>query len=197
MEFGTLGKLRGLEPFTPVGITVHYLGSVNVTETAKHLDINNLAYHIIIDKGGYAWQMADFKKRVNHAGVATWQGYSPNKSHLAIAVASWGELKFESKKLKTWAGQTFKAEDAAYRAGNLGLAKTWWDAATESQVEKLLEILRHFVLGGIHPMNICGHDECALPSGRKQDPGGVLPFTMVELRKLLMRDKLSSEVVTP
>jgi len=190
MQFGTLGKLRGLEPFTPVGITVHYLGSVNVMSAAEYLDTANLAYHIIIDKGGNAWQMADFKKRVNHAGVATWQGYSPNRTHLAIALASWGQLKFERKKLKTWAGQTFKAEDAAYRAGNLGLAKTWWDAATHEQVEKLLEILRHFVLGGIHPANICGHDECALPSGRKQDPGGVLPFSMAELRNILMRDIL-------
>lgn len=190
MEFGTLGKLRGLEAFTPVGITLHYLGSVNVVTAAQSLDASNLAYHIIIDKGGHAWQMADFKKRVNHAGVATWHGYSPNKSHLAIALASWGQLKFESKKLKTWAGQVIPTDQAVYRAGNLGLAKTWWDPATHEQVETLMAVLKHFILDGIHPSNICGHDECALPSGRKQDPGGVLPFSMVELRNLLMRDIL-------
>lgn len=186
MQFKPLDKLDGLEKMEPLGITVHYLGSHNVAASIDHLRGSSLAYHVIIDRGGAAWQMADFERRVNHAGVASWRGKSPNRSHIAIALASWGQLKFESKKLKTWAGASYAPEGAAYREGNLGLAKTWWDAATEAQVSALTLCAKHLVSAyRIDPENICGHDECALPHGRKSDPGGVLPFTMKAFRDII------------
>jgi hypothetical protein len=123
--------------------------------------------------------------------VASWRGKSPNRSHLAVALASWGQLKFEGKKLKTWIGEPYAPDAAVYRAGNLGLAKTWWDAATAEQVAVLIDVLKYFVVEmKIDPENICGHDECALPHGRKPDPGGVLPSTMAHLREIIKAQAL-------
>ena len=177
---------------TPLGITIHYLGSHNVEAAIKHLRSKDLSYHVIVDRGGFCHHMAEFTSQVNHAGVASWRGKSPNRSHIAISLASWGELKFESKKLKTWAGALYPPEAAAYREGNLGLAKTWWDAATDAQLDALdslvLKLVREYK---IDPENICGHDECALPHGRKSDPGGVLPFTMSSFR-----DRIKSRLTT-
>lgn len=186
LEFKKLENLDGLEKMEPLGITVHYLGSHDVASAVNHLRTNNLAYHVIIDRAGVAWQMANFERRVNHAGVASWRGKSPNRSHIAVAVSSWGQLKFEDKKLKTWAGTLYAPESAIYRAGNLGLAKTWWDGITEPQELALMDCLKHLIHSHkIDSENVCGHDECALPHGRKSDPGGVLPFKMSELRAIL------------
>lgn len=160
----------------PKGVTVHYSASRNVQSTIDSLDAQNLGYHLIIDREGKITQTASMGHRVNHAGKAAWNGYSPNRSHIAVCMISYGYLE---PGFKAWSGQVLPEDETAYRQGY------YWDKCTEAQENTLWDLLRWFLAHGIDPANICGHDECCIPKGRKVDPGGCLSQTMGEIRAVL------------
>lgn len=168
----------------PKGVTVHYTASGNVDQTVSYLISQNLGYHILIDKDGKTTQMVDFQSRCNHAGKADWNGNSPNRSHIAVALISWGELEASSdlSTFRAWTGHIVPAEDVVVTNGK------FWDAATKDQISALMIFLHWCVQFGIHPDQICGHEECAIPLGRKADPGGVLdPMAAIRSRLKLGR----------
>lgn len=167
-------------PFTdgkPSGITIHYSASRSLTGTINALAERNLKYHILIPRDGRIIQIARLDHQVHHAGKAHWRGVSPNRSHWAICLMSWGYLDAQGR---TWAGQQLPNQETRLKDGHL------WDACTPEQEGALGLFLRWAVSSaGIDPANICGHDECCRPPGRKVDPGGVLSFSMTDLRQSL------------
>lgn len=176
MESGNFG------PHGPQGITVHYTADRQVQRVCDALTARALGYHLIIDNFGAVYQFVPFDRRVSHAGKALWNDLSPNRAHLAVAVTSWGYLTDD---LKAWNGEAVVSSDAAHRPGNLSTHMRWWDKATPAQERALLAFMHWAMDHGIAPQDICGHDECALPRGRKEDPGGVLSQPMSKIRKLL------------
>lgn len=177
------GPMAGL----PLGVTVHHLGTRNWEAALETLKKNKLGYHLLIARDGQVIQAAYLRDRVNHAGKALWNGASPNRRHLAVALASWGEVTRAAGEFKytTWAGTRIPLFEVSMRKGNLDHEWRFWDMATPEQEAALAQILRWAIAEGIDPQNICGHDECALPFGRKNDPGGVLSMTMAQLRAVL------------
>lgn len=173
----TVGAFHG---GSPRGVTVHYTASRDISSTISTLASKNLGYHLIIDRDGTIYQCAEFTGRLNHAGKALWNGLSPNKAHLAVALISWGLLKeLAPGACESWGGKLVATEDCKYRQGQ------WWDAATTAQELALLKFLRWATIQGIDAGSICGHDESAIPKGRKVDPGGVLSLDMPRLRDLI------------
>lgn len=172
-------KALGAGPFKPIGVTVHHSGDRDPSRVLTWLKAQGLGYHILIDRDGGVTQTTYFNLRVNHAGEASWLGQSPNQKHVAICLLSWGEVKPNGQ---TWAAKrTIPAADVAARPSYLGKL-VHWDAATAKQESSLMTVLAWLVACGIDPAHICGHDECALPLGRKTDPGGVLSSTMKSIR---------------
>jgi N-acetyl-anhydromuramyl-L-alanine amidase AmpD len=165
-------------PLVPIGVTVHYTADRDPERAAIYLRRKGFGYHLLVDRNGSVIQLAYCNKRVNHAGKAAWNGSSPNRFHIAVAVLSWGELSPEGM---TWAGNRLPAAEVAVRNDLFGRERSW-DACTPEQELSLYKILTWAVALGVKPSNICGHDECALPRGRKLDPGGVLLLTMKEIR---------------
>ena len=164
----------------PAGVTVHYTATRGIVGTIKELATRNLGYHIIIGRDGTVYQCAEFNFRLNHAGKASWKGLSPNREHLAVSLESWGWVTQKPGGIfETWTGVNIPVGEVAERCGK------HWDAATSQQELSLLSFLRWAVSQGIDPTNICGHDECAIPFGRKSDPGGVLSLPMPNLREIL------------
>jgi N-acetyl-anhydromuramyl-L-alanine amidase AmpD len=177
----------GVGPLRPMGITVHYTGDRDVLRIRKALVDQGLGYHLIIARDGEVVQLTYLDLRVFHAGKASWNGQSPNRTHVAIAIESYGELQHEKGSgYRAWNGTLVAMDKIAIRPGNFNQTKYAWDAATTKQEASLMTVLRWFCSFGISPRNICGHDECAIPLGRKVDPGGVLSKTMVEIRKSLV-----------
>jgi N-acetyl-anhydromuramyl-L-alanine amidase AmpD len=159
-------------PGLPTGITVHYTADGDIDRVKREMDTQKVGYHFIVDRLGLIHQTANLAKAVNHAGKAMWNGQSPNRTHLAVAFISWGLL---NKDGLAWNGTKI---GGVKRGGHL------WDPATEVQEKKLFQLLRDLMRDfDISPINICGHDECALPAGRKVDPGFALSKTVAELRK--------------
>lgn len=166
----------GLGPFRPVGITVHYTAGSSALSTIDYMrQQTKLAYHLLIERDGSVIQMSYLDQRVNHAGVADWNGHSPNREHVAVALASWGLLEKDGDRFLTYTGHEISPALVAYRNGH------HWEAATPEQItslEKTCVWLCKYL--AISPKEICGHDECA--PKRKVDPGGVLPYLMSKFR---------------
>jgi len=182
-----LGLKNSFGSSGPQGITIHYTADRDISRVFRELKKNNLRYHLIIDRDGMVTQTAYLNNAVSHAGNASWLGVSPNRRHVAIALVSWGWLT-ESKEdgsLSSWSGEPVDSLDAEYRKDNIDGKMWWWDKATDKQVTMLEHVCLWFIALGIDPQNIAGHDEAALPLGRKYDPGGVLPTSMREFRKKL------------
>jgi N-acetyl-anhydromuramyl-L-alanine amidase AmpD len=162
-------------PSLPTGITVHYTADGDLDRVKREMDKTKIGYHFIIDREGKIHQTANLAKAVNHAGKAMWNGQSPNRTHLAISVLSWGLVNRDGL---SWNGT--RVLNVEKRMGEL------WDIATQKQESVLKKLIQDLMTDfQISAANICGHEECAIPRGRKIDPGGVLSFTMAQLRKEL------------
>lgn len=175
----------GVGPLRPlVGVTVHYTGDVGIDRIQKSLLSEGLGYHLVIAKSGYVTQLTYLDLRVQHAGKAKWNGSSPNRSHVAVAIESYGKLQHVAGKgYLAWNGARIEMGKVATRPDNLLNVQYPWDVATTMQEASLKAVLHWFLSYGIKPINICGHDECAIPFGRKVDPGGVLSMSMSDIRK--------------
>lgn len=169
----------------PLGVTVHYLADVNIERAIKSLTSEKLGYHFIIDRNGSVLQTCYLSHSVNHAGKADWRGHSPNRHHVAVALSSWGLASRKGETFTAWNGAELPAAEIARRPSNTSNALYHWHAATQAQEASLIKLLRWLVKNGIDPKNVCGHDECCIPVGRKSDPGGVLSMTMGELRDII------------
>ena len=175
----------------PQGVTVHYTADRNVARTVRALNERGLGYHVIIDRDGKVTQYAPFTHRLDHAGPSLWRDLSCNRWHIAVSLVSWGEVQAKGDKLyAAWNGAELAdkdadGEDIRTRRCNVGGRMAHWDAATSRQVDELYRFLAWCVANGVDVENICGHDEAAMPPGRKVDPGGVLPVSMADLRGTL------------
>jgi len=168
----------------PTGITVHYSADVRLSSVINSLEARSLGYHLAIERDGAIVQLTRLDRSVAHAGKALWNGESPNQNHLAVCLLSWGWLKKHKEDYVSWSGALVYEKDVVQRPDILGNA-TYWHKATPEQYKTLIEVCLWGVAHGIKYENICGHDEAALPLGRKQDPGGILPCTMKDFRQKL------------
>jgi N-acetylmuramoyl-L-alanine amidase len=179
----TLYSRASFGPGGPSGVTVHYTADASVEDAIKSFAANGYAYHLVIDRDGKVTQTAYMDRGTWHAGKAVWNGKSPNRAHIAVAVASWGKLEPDGQGgWQSWAKTPIDPAEVAQRPDNLDGTLAFWHACTAQQEAALLEVLRWAVAGGISPADMCDHSECALPRGRKEDVGGALSMTMAQLR---------------
>jgi N-acetyl-anhydromuramyl-L-alanine amidase AmpD len=163
------------------GVTLHYTADRLVWRVLSSLNDRKLGYHFLIERNGDVIQTAKLSRTVSHAGRAEWRGHSPNDSHIAISLVSWGHL---NHKHKSWTGEYVNGDEVEIRRALNG-SYVPWDVATKEQESALWELLKWLVSKGIDSEHICGHDECCIPPGRKVDPGGVVSMPMVAIRKRL------------
>lgn len=171
----------------PKGIVVHFTAGGSVSGSIDYLIKSGLGYHILVDRDGSITQMTSLDRMVWHAGKAHWGGYSPNKSFLSISLANWGKLtpRVDSGEYVSWSGKVIPEKQIRFAPGNVEGVHPW-EAATLDQEEVLEQFCLWCVSNlGIAIDNICGHDECALPLGRKNDPGGTIHLPMKDYRLYL------------
>lgn len=181
-------SVLGMGPLDCKGATVHYTADRDLDRVVREGLTTRIGYHLLISRDGLVVQTAYLDQRVNHAGTASWRTLSPNRYHMAVALVGLGMLQVDDDgALKGWEGTEVGIGEAR-QAGSLLLpeAELWWDAATPAQLKALREVLSWAVaLGAFEPDAVAGHDEVALPPGRKIDPGGTLPGGMDAVRRSL------------
>lgn len=173
------------DPLVAAGVTVHHAAHRSLKVVQEEGIKSKIGYHLIIDREGKIHQTTYLDRTVWHAGKALWNGRSPNREHVAVCLLSWGRLKPLEEGFVSWAGAEVPRVEARRRPGRDGKFD-WWDACTQPQEAALIKTLSWLIAaGGIAPSDVAGHDEAALPLGRKDDPGGSLSWGMNELRQIL------------
>lgn len=173
-------------PGFPQGVTVHYSADRDLERVLQSDAQDGYCYHILIDRDGSVIQSCYFDQKTWHAGNARWKGLSPNSSHVAICLLSWGRLTpGPNGDFLSWSGATVPAAEVASRPDNLTGQVAPWDIATPAQEAALEKACLWLMANGIQSSQIAGHDEVAIPKGRKDDPGGVLSRTMPDFRLYL------------
>jgi N-acetyl-anhydromuramyl-L-alanine amidase AmpD len=181
----------------PIGAVIHHTADRDLARVRSTLDSRGLGYHLIIARDGSVTQHGWLTHQMWHAGKALWQGYSPNHRFVGVSLLSWGEVKLDTDgKYKSWSGSIIPAEDIQHRAGNLNSGFYYWDSATPEQFLSLVKVCVWLSKNGVYPKLVCGHDECALPKGRKSDPGGVLPVTMEVFREMIQQKSRPLQVLS-
>lgn len=179
------GKARGL--------VVHY------TAGSGKKPINTLRYlaskglgSMVMGKDGVIWiaKNQGMSKVAWHAGKSAWKsagGISQYCYGMEIECA--GLLDVKNGKFMTWFEEEVPEKEVRFVPQNRhNMRKGYYQAFTRKQEEALLNFCLWQLDTNIEFRIdwIVGHDECAIPSGRKQDPGGALSTSMTEFRAKLM-----------
>ena len=172
------------EEITPEAIVIHFTAGGKASGSIAWLtkqDDNYVSSHLVIDRNGHVFQLAQFNLRALHAGVSEWNGRTDlNSWSIGIELANWGLLTANHDGgFVSWSGQPVAAANAREATHKNGLSG-WWEVFSGLQTDSLVQVCRTLVATyGIRI--IVGHDDVA--PARKNDPGPLLDMT--ELRALV------------
>lgn len=171
----------------PDGAVVHYTVSGNSAKSAESV-VRSLAARglgcPVVDGSGtiYVPEGFDWERDIAyHAGASAWKGKSSvSNRKIGFEMCGWGS---DAKKQKV--------PDDQIRIGlanNGSKSKNGYQKFTPEQEEFLVNVMVY--LKNKYPKTfsydgVCGHDECATPLGRKNDPGASLSMSMPAFRTLL------------
>ncbi len=140
-----------------------------------------MSAHYVIGENGSVIQMVEVAEKAWHAGASEFRGRpNVNEFSIGIELVNWGLLRRRRGIFYVWVGgyQTeYQGESPVYAGGE------WWAPFTEMQYRILGELIGQIRVRYplITPDRIVGHQDIALPRGRKIDPG--LAFDWERVRK--------------
>lgn len=133
-------------------ILLHFDAASNSTSAVNWLTqkASGVSADLHITKAGYVTQMAKFNQITWHAGRSEWNGFT-NLNRYAIGIEQ----------------------------ENMGMVKGAYQDWTEVQIQKCIEVCKALVKAYPSITDILGHEEVAMPRGRKDDPGPKFPMDRV------------------
>ncbi len=133
-------------------ILLHFDAASNSTSAVNWLTqkASGVSADLHITKAGYVTQMAKFNQITWHAGRSEWNGFT-NLNRYAIGIEQ----------------------------ENMGMVKGAYQDWTEVQIQKCIEVCKALVKAYPSITDILGHEEVAMPRGRKDDPGPKFPMERV------------------
>ncbi len=180
----------------PRGLVVHF--TAGRSENGKSNGVNSLmglasnglgCFTMDADGVIYKSKHQGWDDTAYHAGKSEWKGKSSVSSYcMGMEICNAGKLDAEGK---SWFG--VKYEDSVIREITEAVdnqEKGKFHKYTEAQEKSLTEFIM-WQLSTNPEFSIdwvVGHDECAVPLGRKPDPGGSFSFTMPKYREYLVEE---------
>lgn len=171
-------------PMIPRGIIIHFTCSYNMDNTVNWFKTNGVDIHLLVDKHAQVVQMVPFNKKAAHAGESEWGKLEHLNNHfLGIEAINIGPLVYRKGQYydcydRVWRGETVSKKMFGYN---------FWEPQSAAQVEATVAmcavLCREYK---IDVANVVGHSEVS--PGRKTDPGGTLPMSMDEFRKLVKKE---------
>lgn len=130
----------------------------------------------------------------------SWGYHCGNKfaeTHIGIEIVNAGKLeKQPNGKFKTWFGELLDESQVRYFPKTNGQVEGYYEKYTDEQIASLVKLLKFLATasnGYFQFSEVIGHDESCFicgDFGRKNDPGGALPWSMDEFRNKLARGEL-------
>lgn len=178
----------------PLGAVVHFTagrydkGVQSAIDCANYGATQDFAYWVIA-RDGTVLKTHDLDSWGWHCGASYCDalGNSLSKHLLGIEISCGGDLNHSGD---TWWGDSVPpaeiVEITKGRYTNEAPGKyQMYTAAQETALIQLLQYLKQRDPKNFSYDNVLGHDEIALPAGRKCDPGGSLSMGMPGLRQLM------------
>lgn len=145
-----------------------------------------VGYHVVIERSGKVQQLAEFNRKIRHAGISKWKGRKyANQFAIGIALVGPTELEGNLKRAKSFYGRWFRDEAGLNDEGSAyhGHNHIWLNY-TREQLIALQEVIDE--IRGTYPgMPIAPH--WYVSPGRKIDPAPELGRTLVDYELLSQR----------
>lgn len=191
----TRGNYRGTKSGFPKGLIVHYTAGRNNPEgTLQSLAKRGLGCLVMDEKGTiYQAKNQDIDDVAYHAGKSKIHGKNGASFYcIGMEICNAGKLEVENTpngvQFTSWFGQKFKHEQVREVFKKNGFSTSgFFHKYTHEQVTSLIAfcIWMKDVSSDFDFEWVMGHDEVAVPRGRKSDPSGSLDVSMPEFRRIL------------
>jgi N-acetylmuramoyl-L-alanine amidase len=164
-------------------IVIHYTGGGSAIGTAKWFrnTHSRVSAHYIISRRGKIIQCVGLDNAAWHAGRSRLPTGSANVNQktIGIELANRGYLIEDEQSLYYERGGDLRPFLGNASKSNQVL-DLYWEIYPREQLEALASLLDHLrYKEGLNKQvlkNIWGHEEIAIPKGRKQDPGPLFPW---------------------
>ncbi len=180
VKFQSTPNRGGRFKINPSILLLHYTAGPSL-ESAVSTFVNparKVSAHVIIDRDGKIVQCVPFSVVAWHAGTSEWDGkLGINNYAIGIEMVNAGILLPKDGKddLQAWWGRSYPRAEALWAEDRRYGRFSWWHKYTDVQLaanESLCQALTTY-----YPIKaILGHEEVALPRGRKSDPGPAFPL---------------------
>jgi len=190
-EMPTKGKYKKLYP---AGLTIHFTAGRSLKGDRD--SENCLAYgkkqgyaYWCLSRDGTIFQSHSLDSWGYHAGKANWGVFkSCSDKMLGLEINCAGKLTKKGDKYFSWFGEEYPENEVRFVKAKENIIEGYYHKYTIEQEASLIQLC--LWLKSNNPdvfsfANVAGHDEIAVPKGRKSDPGGSLSMTMPEFRELL------------
>lgn len=181
------------------GVVMHYTAGGSAASSVNWLqdERSRVSAHFVISRKGEIYQCVDIEHAAFHAGHAEMPmstGETENHVNLrtiGIELANWGSLKknldgsFYGKigsRFFHYHGIPPMKATLEYDTGEI--ISGWWEPYPDRQIDSLHEVLDYIVeqCGPNVADWQCGHEDIAMPLGRKSDPGPLFPWERLSRR---------------
>jgi N-acetylmuramoyl-L-alanine amidase len=171
---------------TPKFLVMHFTAS-HIADHAVDWFMNpssKVSAHIVLDRDGSITQMVPFNVVGWHVGASYWKGHSGLNSHsIGIEVVNYGfgggmrdGLVQPRRKGDFDPAKWGKPEDWVHAEHPLEPGRPlYWQRFTEEQLA-VLDWLTPMLVDHYRLREVVGHEEVAIPQGRKTDPGPAFPL---------------------
>ena len=187
----------------PKGAVIHFTAGRASTESDAK---NTFAYlkskgikAVVIGPTGQSYFPDQWESQPGpHAGASYHPALGNDVSRFLIGfeIACEGKLTFKDGKFFSWFETVVPKERVITYPKNVdNIEAGHYALFTTPQVERLKQLL-FFLKEKYKTFDfdfVLGHDEVAIPKGRKNDPGGALAMTMPEFRDLLKKEYAASK----
>lgn len=171
---------------TPKFIVMHHTARLDYEAVVEHFQTPSSkdSAHLVIDTDGATTQVVPFDVKAWHAGASYWSGYSDvNSVSIGIELINYGQTphlvnglveprrrgEFDPKKVGN-------PDEWLYAAHPLEPGQMqYWQKYTKAQFDVLDELIP-LLVETYKIREIVGHEDVAVPKGRKVDPGPAFPL---------------------
>lgn len=175
----------------PRGAIVHFTSGRDGAEKTINGGIENGYAFLCIQEDGLMCQAHPLSKWGYHAGKSKWPGLDGTVSDelVGIEINNAGKVdKLPDGRYKTWFNTYIPESRIRYTKGVANQDKGYYHTYTAAQEKCLVEFLLWMKSQAPSIFSfdfVLGHDEVAVPHGRKTDPGASLSMTMPAFREHL------------
>lgn len=167
-------------------LVIHYTGGDSAQGAIDWLrsPASKASAHLVIDQQGHVSQLVDLDHVAWHAGRSAWRGEQGlNTSSIGIELVNPGPLATAGGGLYGSTRRMYTREEYVLASPLQGGAARAWAKYPDAQLVAL-----RTVATALHKVyafeDIVGHDQIALPAGRKMDPGPAFPMDEFRARVL-------------